>query len=264
MKTFDNDLTPVLKLATNEELDPLVGYITGAFSESLQYDADYIEYSPDHQKYTDLIADEIKRFGGNTILNFFRGGGVSYYEVVVDVASRVGAPYSKEDSIEGIENSILVSIMKKSWEKMDDDEKYAFIDELGLSHSYKSIPKTFPIFAIQTIIANSGFLAYKLAAIIANQFAVFILGRGLSLASNIFLMRGMSIFAGPIVWTITGLWTVFELAGPAYRVTLPCVIHIAMLRKQYAMEYCPKCENPYTSEMVFCPKCGHKLKKADK
>ena len=29
---------------------------------------------------------------------------------------------------------------------------------------------------------------------------------------------------------LTGLWTAIDIAGPAYRVTIPCVIQIAFLR----------------------------------
>ena len=43
----------------------------------------------------------------------------------------------------------------------------------------------------------------------------------------------MSILTGPIGWVITGLWTAIDIAGPAYRVTIPAVIEIVVLRQKY-------------------------------
>ena len=60
-----------------------------------------------------------------------------------------------------------------------------------------------------------------------------ILGRGLSLAGNAALTRTMSVQLARIGWTITGLWTAIDIAGPAYRVTIPAVIHVAVLRQKY-------------------------------
>lgn len=36
---------------------------------------------------------------------------------------------------------------------------------------------------------------------------------------------------GPIGWAITGLWLAVDIAGPAFRKTVPAVIHVAMLRQ---------------------------------
>ena len=96
------------------------------------------------------------------------------------------------------------------------------------------LPESLPIVALQAAIRASGFLSYKLAAIVANAVAKFILGRGLTLAGNATLMRSIGLFAGPIGLAITCLWTAIDIAGPAYLVTIPCVLHIAMLRQKQA------------------------------
>ena len=74
-------------------------------------------------------------------------------------------------------------------------------------------------------------MAYKIALIVANAIAKAILGRGLSLAANAGIARTIGIFAGPIGWLITGLWVAVDIAGPAYRVTIPTVIQVAFLRQ---------------------------------
>jgi len=76
-------------------------------------------------------------------------------------------------------------------------------------------------------------MSYKIAVIVANTIANIILGRGLSLAANATLTRTISIFAGPIGWLITGALTAVDIAGPAYRVTIPAVIQVAFLRQVY-------------------------------
>lgn len=59
---------------------------------------------------------------------------------------------------------------------------------------------------------------------LANAVAQTLLGRGLSLALNAGLAKYISVFAGPIGWLVTVLWTLVDVAGPAYRVTIPSVI----------------------------------------
>jgi uncharacterized protein YaaW (UPF0174 family) len=82
----------------------------------------------------------------------------------------------------------------------------------------------------QVGVQMSGFLAYQVAVIVANAVARIVLGRGLTLATNAALTRAIGVLAGPIGWAITGIWTLIDVSGPAYRVTIPAVCHIAFLR----------------------------------
>ncbi|MYZ51250.1 hypothetical protein F5985_03625 [Malikia spinosa] len=59
-----------------------------------------------------------------------------------------------------------------------------------------------------------------------------LIGRGLSFAATGTLMRAASVLTGPIGWAITGIWTAVDLAGAAYRVTIPAVIQVAFLRQK--------------------------------
>jgi uncharacterized protein YaaW (UPF0174 family) len=42
-----------------------------------------------------------------------------------------------------------------------------------------------------------------------------------------------AVLAGPIGWVISGIWAAYDIAGPAYRVIIPCTITIAYLRSIY-------------------------------
>ena len=55
-------------------------------------------------------------------------------------------------------------------------------------------------------------------------------GRGLSLVANAWLTKIASILTGPIGWAITAIWTSADMAGPAYRVTIPTIIQVIYLR----------------------------------
>ena len=96
MSHFDEDLTPVLALASNEELATLVEYICKAnLSEKLTSNEFYKEHVPNHTAYVELIEQELREFGGNSFINLFRGNGPTYFEIVKDVADKLGANYNK-------------------------------------------------------------------------------------------------------------------------------------------------------------------------
>ena len=42
--------------------------------------------------------------------------------------------------------------------------------------------------------------------------------------------RVFAILTGPVGWAATAAWTLFDVAGPAYRVMIPATIAIAYLR----------------------------------
>jgi len=250
---FDENLNSVLDLASNEDLGVLVEYLSDKFSEELTFHDSYKKHNPDHSKYVDLIAKEIRDMGGNSFANAWRGEGPSYHEVVCDVASKLKAPYNERKSIEDIENSILETILSTALDNMSDEDKEKLLLEMGGGSKKGGIATA----AFIGIFRAGGFYSYQLTLIIANQIARAVLGRGLMLATNAGLMRVASILTGPVGWAITGLWTAVDLAGPAYKVTIPCVIHVAMLRKKLNALNCQECEAilPDTT-MKFCPECG--------
>jgi hypothetical protein len=121
---------------------------------------------------------------------------------------------------------------------MSDEERLVFLREIDSKepnrYQVSSVPKALPVAIINSAIKASGFAAYKMTVVVANGIAKAVLGRGLAFATNTALTKGLanwlSISTGPIGWAITGIWMLVDFAGPAYRVTVPCVAHIAMLR----------------------------------
>lgn len=76
----------------------------------------------------------------------------------------------------------------------------------------------------------SGFFAYRLAVIVANAVARAVLGRGLALAANASLTRGVAIALGPVGWAVTAVTLVPMISGPAYRKTIPALAIVGALR----------------------------------
>lgn len=230
MASYDNDLNPVLERASDADLLPLVEYMLKKLSNGIDTDERYKSDPKKPTSYADLIADEIRLFGGNTFANLARGGvGVPYREVVCDVADKMKVSYNKASSVERIELLIVQKIFEDSIEKMTEEDRQKLIKDLGI----RGIPVgSSATMIMQAIIKMGGFKSYQIAVIVANSIAKFILGRGLSFAANASLTKIMSIFAGPLGWVISSLWTLIDIAGPSYKTTIPCVIHVAMLRQK--------------------------------
>lgn len=230
MASYDNDLNPVLERASDADLLPLVEYMLKKLSNGIDTDERYKSDPKKPTSYADLIADEIRLFGGNTFANMARGGvGVPYREVVCDVADKMKVSYNKASTVERIELLIVQKIFEDSIEKMTEEDRQRLIKDLGI----RGIPVgSSATMIMQAIIKMGGFKSYQIAVIVANSIAKFILGRGLSFAANASLTKIMSIFAGPLGWVISSLWTLIDIAGPSYKTTIPCVIHVAMLRQK--------------------------------
>ena len=84
-----------------------------------------------------------------------------------------------------------------------------------------------------TALRLGGFGTYKMAVVVANAVAKSLLGRGLTFAGNATLTRTLGVALGPIGWIITVLWTAIDIASPAYRVTISCVIQVAYMRLKF-------------------------------
>ena len=220
------ELVRVLQESSNEDLEYLVNYIKekADFTETLTVSPGYRAHYPNHSMYVNEIAHEIRLFGGYTPVNIFRDEGPPYEEIVRDVANKVGADYEHYNSVERIEIKILLKIFEDAFDKMSAAEKNGIVkafEQAGVENL--NLRAGFPAAAIlaQLAVKSSGFLAYQIAVIVANSVAKAVLGHGLKLATNAALTRAIGIFAGPIGWVITGIWTAISIAGPACRVTIP-------------------------------------------
>lgn len=233
---YDEDLE-FLRQVDSEDLNELVYVLTHdkdgevRFSESLTNDDLYKRFYPEHKEYLDLILEELQTFGGNSIINVFRGGGVKYKEILCDVCDKMKVNYNKNSKVENIEQGLFMKILEDATKEMNTEDLKKLVEELKLNTTNYTPQAVMA--GMQILIKQGGFRSYQIMVIVVNAIWRAIFGRGLSLAANATATRVMSIFAGPIGWAITGIWTAFDLAGPAYRVTIPAVIQVAYLRLVY-------------------------------
>ena len=242
----DDDLE-FLKEATNDQLDPLVLILTrdrdgdARLQEDLTSEERYRSHTPNHTEYWDLIVAELQTFGGNTFSNLYRGGGdkkgVLYREILFDVCDRMKVNYNRKSPTEMVEQNLLAKILVDSVEKMTPEQLQELVRETGLRLLAANITPSAVAAALQYAVRTSGFVPYKLAVVVANAAVwpfVKALGvGGLSLAANATLTRTIGVLAGPVGLALTAIWTAYDLAGPAYWITMPAVLWIACLRSQH-------------------------------
>ncbi len=128
-KIKNGDLYALLDVCSQEDLNPLVESITkrfdsllknvaDKFSNSIEANTIYQRYYPDHKQYTDLIADEIRLYGGNSISNMYRQRtGPDYDEILFDVCQKLDIPSEKREIIKN-EKKLLKLCLPDNWENL--------------------------------------------------------------------------------------------------------------------------------------------------
>jgi uncharacterized protein YaaW (UPF0174 family) len=234
----DADLDFLSKISS-EKLNDLVFCLThdkdgiARLTEELTQNPQYKTHYPDHHQYWDAVAAEIQCFGANTFATILRGGkGVLYKEVLMDVCDKMKVNYKKESSTDLIENNLLMKILTDALQNMSPHELKELADTTGVKNTSGITPELM-VGIFQAVFRAGGFKSYQLTVIIVNAVLKALIGRGLSFAGGATLTRTMAILTGPIGLVITGLWTAIDIAGAAYRVTIPAVIQIAVLRQNH-------------------------------
>lgn len=204
-------------------------------TEQLTSHPEYLRYARDperHRKCWQLIAAELQHFGGDTIANLLRGQGVTYNEILRDVCSRLNVSYKKDDSTIQLENKLLEKIISDAWEKLSNSDQRNLLDEIGIPSDTRLLGPA-ALAAIIGAIRSGGFMSYRIAVVVANSVSRALIGRGLTVAANQGLVRTVAILGGPVGWVISALLFIPVFTGPAYRVTIPAVLHVAYMRKRH-------------------------------
>ncbi len=228
-----------LHSCSKEELEPIVGAIlgtdddgnidaSGRISSELESSDAFKQFYPDHTQYVDEIIEELQKYGGNTLVNMFRKCGVSYHEVLCDVADKMSVNFNRLQDTEMIEEHLLEKVLREMWEKMSDEDKKKLLKEVGGGKAQLGGAGDAAFIAL---VRAGGFASYKIMLVVVNAIAKIILGRGLPIAVNAGLAQLLGVLAGPIGWSLAAVWTAFDIGAPAYRVTIPACVYIAALRK---------------------------------
>lgn len=229
----DKDLE-LLQYADNEMLEILVTYLTKdengetRITQELLDSEDFKNANGNYQKVWKEIAAELQYFGGDTVVNFFRGSGVTYKEILIDVCKKIKVKTNYSRETIKIEQDLLAKLFEKAWSKMSQKERDEVKSKLGVD------PSLTGSILLASILASisAGIISRDISLLLARSLAQVLIESGLFTVAEVGATRLLGVFTGPIGWTIVGLLTVPAISGPAFRVTLPCTIQIAAIRQQ--------------------------------
>ena len=234
----DKDLM-FLARCKNSDLKRLVDIMTFdrdgkvRYAEQLTNSDAYIYCYPNRlQMMWQDIANELQRFGGNTLMNLYRGSGVRYREILNDVCRKMKVYYTGRESTAQLEEKLLQKMCLTAVNDMSEEELRTMTEELDMPTKN---PKRYAmVAAMQLAIRKGGALFTRIAVYITRIIARMLLGRGAVMVGSNTISKAIGIAGGPVGWAISAGWMIYDIASPAYRVTIPCVMQIACMRMQLA------------------------------
>lgn len=185
------------------------------------------------RKGIEKLAREILWDGSNTIMTWVIRWGkpVNYDEIVCDVADKVKVQYDKEQikNESELELLIVTHLVKKHFESMSEEKRSEFekhLNELG---------KEYAEFWSAILSGNSAMILIIMQTLgrqALAQILTILIQRIVVTTAAITVATRLAALAVPFLNVAMAVWLVIDIAGPAYRKTVPTVFQIALLRLQ--------------------------------
>lgn len=234
---IDRNLT-FLRKASNDDLLVLCDIVTrekdGTFrtTETLTDTEYYSRYYPDNiKKMLPELIHEFRLFGGNSVLNFFRGEGPEYSDILRDVANKCNVSFNNATAKdEYVELLLLNKLIKDALDGASDDELRRMLHELNINISKFNRHKA--TLHLEKLWRSGNSAGFILMASVTSSVLTRLTGLSLGTVAGLTLSRLSAIVLGPIGVILTSLYCAIDIAGPAYRVTIPAVIQIAYIRQK--------------------------------
>lgn len=212
----DGDLA-FLGLCSHEQLAPIVKYLTkdkageSRVTETLTSNPKFKKNRHNLALVWQEICAELQTFGNSTVFNLVTGKGESYRNILLLTAKSIGCQVDTKAKTHLIEKAIVAKVMALQLELMTQEERSAFISRMSKDYQCK--------------IDNALEWSSKDFAIVTRVLASAVGGAAVGIA----LLPRLLMLASPL-GALSGFVSVFADA-PNTSVTLPCIIHIAMLRE---------------------------------
>ena len=216
-----------------------------------------VPYSPE------VIQEKICIKGGHSVMNLLRNQGLSYLEILNDVAKKLKiseiTPYyggsvekpslsdfdslnelkfSEEKAIEmgekyakQVENKIVVELLKVAYEKMTPEQKKEFDDkmqELASQYGSNSGKKLSGIAGVMMLGELGGFATFILLTKTMSILSFGLLSFGAYTTATSLL----GVILGPVGWSALGLTALYKLGKPDYKKVIPLVISVGLVRQR--------------------------------
>lgn len=225
----DRSLVELLKAASFDELSAIADVITdngnGRTMLKETTKNEILKFQKRHslQQAASLLDYEIRAFGSNTIVNVFRRKPVSYAEVVRDVAKRLGIKgLSIEVKVHEIERQILLALLTKAFKDKKPEEIERMLENDLDAESRENLHKN-SRHGSHFLNALKSLSAFSLAKLVSSALTPAVLPIGI-------IARAPAML-NPIGLAITAAWSTYDLSGPAFRVTIPAIAHISLIRQ---------------------------------
>ena len=231
----DKDLA-FLATCENEDLRTLCDILTYnnkgeiRLSEQLTNSDAYINYYPDRMNLmTNELAEELRKFGSNTVKTICRKGEADSYETIVRrVCKRMKINVGSDNNTQEMERELLISICEHTTENLSNEELRSFADKVGIPH--KRLNRQMLVYAVMVAIRRNTYLLTEMVYYVSLRIANMLLGRWITVMGMSTVGRYLGMAAGPIGWAALAGWTISDIASPAYRVMIPAVIMVASMR----------------------------------
>ena len=185
--------------------------------------------TPLTSEQADELTSELRRAGSNTFATLYRRGEpIPYEEVVDDVVKHVKAEPPEGATLAQKELAVVEKVLGEALDAMPPEERDALWKRIEPSGT---VPVG-TLLGAGTYLgaAASQQLLYQGAMTAAAYLSRMLLGRALGAGVGVALTRVFGTFFGPVGWAVTAAWLAVDLAGPAYRKTVPGVVTIGAIR----------------------------------
>lgn len=190
--------------------------LTNRTTYRVNYPNNMVDMLPD-------IIDELQRCGGNKIRNMFRGHGIKYRELLIDVCKKTKVNFNKNNTTVQLEHYLLQKLITTAADKMTDEDVKRVSEQYDTADDFRQMLSTggkisTPIMIRMTSIILVNISKHIGLKVLAETIARFAGGRLLT------------ILSGPVGWVIGSIWAVYDCLGPSYKVLVPAVITISYYR----------------------------------
>lgn len=264
-------LSALFERAEERELRVLADLITDKGKGRLMLDKHLKELILSFQmrnklhELSDILAKEICAFGSNSAVNVIRRGEAAQYHAVLnDVAKILCAKSKKKTDVYLLERGVLAALIYKAVNGKSDDELHVELkcdnrksnaliaksihntSKGKREHLVETILDLFDIELVEKLVGHA--LTEKYILMLCSGIgAVTSGGSAAGIMATAKLAAGVAVRFNPFAAVASGAASAFSLSGPAFRVVIPAVVQIALIRyHQIALEthqFCTELES---------------------
>ena len=235
MRHIDYDLD-FMRRCSNDDLRKLCDILT--FNNSGKYrigerltktDA-YIENYPENMR--EVIPEmclQLQNYGTNSIVTLARNSRPDTYEDIVRrVCKKMKVDLDGATDAVSMERLLLQNVCETAIDKMSEEDLRELADKAGIKA--KKLTKQLVATAILTAIKKNPQIFYRVAMYITARILTLLGGRAAVSVGAKVVQEAFGVATGPVGWVALTAWTLWDIASPAYRVVIPAVLQVAIMR----------------------------------